>query len=303
MDEQTKQTSAAGSVPHAGDTLPPRFKWMLIATFVGALLFLLVTISYVHLGHIASRRLEAQMLAQGYAQRIQERIQTALVSTYVLANTVKQSHGDLRNFNDVAGELLSLFPGVSALQLAPDGVIQEIYPLKGNEAAIGHDLLQDRKRNREAVAAVTTGQLTLAGPFNLIQGGLGAVGRLPVFLTNERGERYFWGFAIALIRIQNLTEAAGLPALAKSGYQYELWRQHPETEKRDVFASSGAKSLDDPVEYVITIFNGHWILSLSPENGWVTAHDYFEIFGLSLIGALIVTLLQYAGLRLLLRQS
>ncbi|HEY6898186.1 MAG TPA: CHASE domain-containing protein [Rhodocyclaceae bacterium] len=302
MDEQTTQAEVADDTAAVRAALPPRFKWLLAATFAGAFLFLLVTIGYVHLGHIASRRLEAQMLAQGYAQRIQERVQTALVSTYVLANTVKQSRGDLRNFNDVAGELLSLFPGVSALQLAPDGVIQEIYPLKGNEAAIGHDLLQDRKRNRDAVVAVTTGQLTLAGPFNLIQGGLGAVGRLPVFLTNEQGERYFWGFAIALIRIQSLIESVGLPALTKSGYQYQLWRTHPETEKREVFASSGDKPLDDPVEYVITIFNGHWILSLSPESGWVTIHDYLEIFGLALLGALIVTLLQHIGLRVLLRE-
>lgn len=284
----------------APDLLLRRRKWLLMATFLLAYVLAASITAHVHETHAESRRLAVKMLAQGYAQRIQERLQTALVSTYVLASVVKQSGGQLHNFPDVAAELITLFPSVSALQLAPDGVIQESYPLEGNEAAIGHDLLADRKRNREAAAAITTQQLTLAGPFNLIQGGVGAVGRLPVFISNERNESHFWGFANALIRIPNLLDAAGLGGLAKAGYRYELWRLNPDTEQRQVFASSGEQPLVAPVEYVITVFGGRWILSLAPEEGWTTAADYIEIFGYSLGVALIVTLLQYFGIRALL---
>lgn len=285
-------TQALGFLP-----LSNRHKWLLLATFAIAYVLAVFMAIHVNQSHAENRRFAAKLLAQGYAQRIQERLHTALVSTYVLASVVKTSGGQVRNFNDVAAELMTLFPSVSALQLAPDGVIQEIYPLTGNEAAIGHDLLADRKRNREAAAAITTQQLTLAGPFNLIQGGMGTVGRLPIFLTNERGESHFWGFAIALIRIPNLVGSAGLGELVNGGYRYELWHNHPETEQRHVFASSGGRAPVAPVEYVITVFGGRWILAIAPEDGWMTAADYVEIFGYSLVVALIVTLLQFFAIR------
>lgn len=274
-----------------------RRNWLLLATFLVAYLLAVVIAAHVHESHADNRRMATKALAQGYAQRIQERLHTALVSTYVLASVIKQSGGRVENFSDVAADLMTLFPSVSALQLAPDGIIQEIYPLTGNEGAIGHNLLADRKRNREAAAAITTQQLTLAGPFNLVQGGVGTAGRLPVFLTNERGETYFWGFAIALIRIPNLVGAAGLGELVNAGYRYELWRVHPETEQRHVFASSGDPPPLAPVEYVITVFGGRWILSLAPADGWMTPGDYIEVFGYSLAVALIVTLLQYFAIR------
>lgn len=288
--------------PFDRQDLRRRRRLLLVATFLFAYLSGVAVFAYVHLVHRDARRVETRMIAQGYAQRIQERLQTAMVSTHVLSSMVRQSGGQLTNFEEAAAELLALFPGVSALQLAPDGVIRNIYPMEGNEAALGHDLLADRKRNREAAAAITTRQLTLAGPFKLVQGGMGAVGRLPIFLVNERGETYFWGFANALVRIPSLLEAAGLTGLAQSGYRYELWRSHPDTNEREVFARSGDEAPEAPVEYVITLSNGRWVLSIAPDRGWITAGDYVEIFGLSLGGAALVTLLQYIALRTLLRR-
>lgn len=283
-------------------TFSQRRKWLLITTFCISYLLAALIASHIHQSHVSSQRLSTTLLAQGYAQRIQERLQTALVSTYILASVVKQAHGQVSNFDDVAAELITLFPSVSALQLAPDGIIRDIYPLAGNEAAVGHDLLGDRKRNREAAAAITMQQLTLAGPFNLVQGGVGAVGRLPIFLPNETNQSYFWGFANVLVRISTLLDAAGLNGLAKAGYHYELWRTHPDTEERQIFARNGEQPLVAPVDYVITVYNGRWILSLAPMDGWMTSMDYIEIFGYSLIAALIVTALQYLGWRALIRQ-
>jgi sensor domain CHASE-containing protein len=58
------------------------------------------------------------------------------------------------------------YPGVMSLQLAPNGVVRQIYPLKGNEKALGHNLLADPARNKEAFIARNSGQMTLAGPFH-----------------------------------------------------------------------------------------------------------------------------------------
>ncbi|WP_414730739.1 CHASE domain-containing protein, partial [Vibrio vulnificus] len=48
--------------------------------------------------------------------------------------------------------------------ISAEGIIQSIYPLAGNEKAIGHNLLKDDARKKEALNAVESGKLTLAGP-------------------------------------------------------------------------------------------------------------------------------------------
>ncbi len=76
---------------------------------------------------------------------------------------------------------------------APDGIVDGVFPLEGNEDVVGLNMYGDGAGNLEAQAAIEKEALYIAGPFQLIQGGLGIAGRLPVFLTDEQGQRYFWG--------------------------------------------------------------------------------------------------------------
>ncbi|NWK78025.1 EAL domain-containing protein [Aquitalea sp. LB_tupeE] len=198
-------------------------------------------------------------------------IDRALSSTYALSAMVRQGHGQLDDFDAYAHALMTYYPGVMSLQLAPGGVVRQIYPLKGNEKAIGHNLLADPARNKEAFMARDSGQMTLAGPFTLVQGGMGAVGRMPVFLNHERGvPPVFWGFAIALVRFPDVLQNAGLDWLPRRGYRYSLWRQHPDSHQIQVLATSEPKAvtLDDPVHYTIDMPNGTWTLDVEPRDGW-----------------------------------
>nr|MDC2856679.1 CHASE domain-containing protein [Ningiella sp. W23] len=70
-------------------------------------------------------------------------------------------------------------------------------PLKGNESAIGNNVLENPLRTQEAFLAKQTGKLTLAGPFELFQGGMGAAARLPVYLDTQDGNK-FWGLLLRL---------------------------------------------------------------------------------------------------------
>lgn len=189
-----------------------------------------------------------------------------LSNTYALAALVRQGNGNVPGFANIAREFLTLHPGTSALQLAPGGIIHASEPLAGNEKAIGHNLLADEKRNKEARLAVETGHLTLAGPFELIQGGTAIIGRLPVYLDAERQQ--FWGFTIALIRMDNFLKTTRIDDLALQGYRYELWRKHPDSGERHVFAHSQGELAADAITASFDVPNGRWHLSLAPVDGW-----------------------------------
>lgn len=235
-------------------------------------------------------RAHVAALASDNAYELQRRLDRAFSATYALAALVRQGHGTIADFDAVARDMLPLYPEVAALQLAPGGVIRQIAPLAGNEKAIGHNLLLDTARNKEAILARDSGKLTLAGPFELLQGGVGVVARLPVFLTKKPGVTTFWGFTTVLIRFPETLNPTLLSRLAGRGFDYELWRVHPDTGKKQVIAASAAVPLIKPVEHNMNMSNGSWTLSLAPVKGW---GDPFGVSYKAALGLLFSLLLAY----------
>ena len=226
-------------------------------------------------------------MAGDHAHALQAVVEHNLSATFALAAMVRQGNGTVRDFESLAAGMLAYYPGASALQLAPGGVVAQVHPLAGNEAAIGHDLLRDPARNREAFAARDTGQLTLAGPFRLAQGGLGAAGRLPVFLPDAAGKPAFWGFAIVLMRFPEALAPARLDHLADMGYRYELWRRHPESGEKEVLAVSAGGPPADPVERTLDVPNATWTLGVAPIGGWSGGAQRLAMAGAALAVSLL----------------
>ncbi len=206
-----------------------------------------------------------------HASMVKVAVDRALSASYALGATVRQGGGRIDNFEAFAAQLKPYYPGVVSLQLAPGGVVSQIYPLAGNEKAIGHQLLSDPQRTKEAFLARDTGVLTLAGPFKLVQGGVGIVGRLPVYLPVKGSDKpEFWGFSIAMLGFPDILNGVGLDAMASRGYQYRLWKTHPDTGNVQVLAASVPDELvlRDPVEYQIQVPNGVWTMTVAPAGSW-----------------------------------
>ena len=254
---------------YAAPTRRPVQQWLLVAgAFVASAAVASALIWRSELGDRAEARARAGDLAADHAQALQRGIERALSATYAIAAMVRQGQGDLQNFEAVATEMLPFYPGIAALGLSPGGVIRQVVPLAGNEKSIGFNQLQDLAQNREAIRARDTGQLTLAGPLKLAQGGLGVVGRLPIFLDDAMGGRTFWGFTYVTLRFPQALQAAQLGELTRRGFAYELWRIVPDTGERQQVDASNAAALNSPAQRNLTLPNGSWTLSIAPIKGW-----------------------------------
>ncbi|MBK6293687.1 MAG: CHASE domain-containing protein [Rhodoferax sp.] len=224
----------------ADQSKPAVRPWLLvIGAFLTSALLAIGLIWRAELNDRAEARARAGDLAADHAQALQRGIERALSATYAIAALVRQGQGSLPNFESVATQMLPFYPGIAALGLSPNGVIQHVVPLAGNEKSIGFNQLQDLAQNKEAIRARDTGQLTLAGPLKLAQGGLGVVGRLPIFLDDAKGERAFWGFTYVTLRFPQALQAAQLGELSRRGFAYELWRVDPTTGERQQIDASG----------------------------------------------------------------
>ncbi len=217
--------------------------------------------------HLDEQRQTLREIGVAQAHLLERQLDRSLSSTYALASILRHM-GRIDNFDRLAGDMIRSYGGISNLQLAPQGVVSKIYPLEGNEAAIGHDLLKDPRRRTEALAAIESRTLTLAGPLALIQEGMAVIGRYPVFIPDDHGAERFWGFTIALIRLPSLLKASKLNHLVRNGYDYEISRINPDNGKRIVFARSSESDIENPVSFEIVVPNGKWQLVVTPSGGW-----------------------------------
>src|SRR5690606_18447458 len=177
------------------------------------------------------------------------------------------SQGTPSLFEEAAIELLPYFSAVSHIALSPQGEVRYVYPRAGNEKSIGFNPLNDPLQRDEARRAVDSGQLTLAAPVDLVQGGKGAVARLPIFLEDQAG-RQFWGFSSVIISIDKLLEQANFHQLDTSVMAYEMWSDNAATGTRLMIVMNDSGRQRDPVVKTIHVPNGTWTLSIEPVNGW-----------------------------------
>jgi diguanylate cyclase (GGDEF)-like protein/PAS domain S-box-containing protein len=245
-------------------------------------------IGYLEFKQLENARVNAYSLASDHAHTTQEQLDRSLSAVYALSVLVQQGLGEVKNYDAIATRMLPYYPGVSALVLAPDGIITQTIPRAVNERAIGLNLLTDPVMGREARLARDTGKLTLAGPFELKQGGLGLVARLPIYLDDARGKPTFWGLANVLLEFPKALESTRLPDLLGQGLDYKLWRANPETGQIQIIAESQTTALVDPVKKSFDVPNGAWTLSVAPRHGW---GNPTRLYGRMLLGLLFAGLL------------
>ena len=145
-------------------------------------------------------------------------------------------------------------------------MVRRIHPLAGNEAAIGHDLFADPARREEAEATRASRRLTLSGPLALLQGGVGLVGRYPVFIPRPEGGEEFWGFTVVLLSLDAVLAESALPELEREGYAFAL--SAADAAGVGAAVASGGALAADPVRIAVRLPNREWTLAVAPVAGW-----------------------------------
>lgn len=149
---------------------------------------------------------------------------------------------------------------------APDFVVSLMYPMTGNERAIGLDYRNNDTQREAALRARDTGQLILAGPVDLVQGGKGFVGRFPVFLDGPTGGKTFWGIVSAVVDVDRLYADSGL---LDDSLPIEI-----AISGRDAKGGAGALfygrdlSGERPLAANVILPSGSWQITAIPKGGW-----------------------------------
>ncbi|MBN7795855.1 bifunctional diguanylate cyclase/phosphodiesterase [Parahaliea mediterranea] len=236
-------------------------------------------------------RAEVTTRAAHTGNLLESRLNATLASAHALATIARDAEHTEHAFQILAADLLRHHSLISALSLSPGGVISQVMPREGNEAALGFDQLASEGQRHETELTRDSQQLTVAGPLDLVQGGRGIVARLPVFRPDAAGNERFWGFANVTIRLSQLEEILQLGSLVDEGLDFLLWRQHPLTGAPEVIAASTPTPLTDAVTLALNIPNVAWQLSVLPRDGWRSPPWLPAAVGLAAIFSLLLAFL------------
>lgn len=263
-------------------------------------------LTQVATNRVAQQTILATQNGNTIAHNIQQQFYITLSALHTLNIIIHNNAGSGLHLDEMAQEILSHHQCVIRnLQLAPNGVVSQIYPLAGHEQAIGHDLFKDPKRQADAQRAVDSRSLTLTGPVPLVQGGSGIIARFPVYFHINENKDKFWGFVIALIDPQALLVASQLQRLEESGYHFRLVKAGDSGQEQVITSSSSfVSSQVSPLRINVVIPDGPWILEVMPLEGWYNIKNMvMEWFLVVLAGVLVGKMLYMVFRQFTLQQA
>lgn len=174
------------------------------------------------------------------------------------------------------------------ISAAPDLVIRYMYPLAGNEAAVGLNFRQHPMQREAVLRARDSGRMIFDGPVDLVQGGQGFIARIPVFLNNrESQEKTFWGVISAVVDVNRLYQASGL---LEASREFDIAIRNISGNGSTVFFGVESVFSQQPILQDITLPNGTWQMAAIPKGGWIADNGEIIVFrlGLMLAGMLIL---------------
>ena len=230
-------------------------------------------------------RSRAELNAVTYADHMKADIVRGIDITNTFEQIVISENGKISMFSKVAENMMADY--IQSIQIAPDGVVAEIYPEAGNETG-KIDLIRDKERGKISCYARDNDVITMQGPFSLKQGGTGIAVRNPVYLEQKNGERTFWGFTIVIIRVPDIF-ADSIKSLSDFGYEYKLSKNiAPWDETYKEVYGSGVEMID-PVTYTFELGDSQWMLEVMPKNGWNSNEKIYILWGCGLLIVLLLT--------------
>lgn len=257
------------------------------AFMVCVLSFLVVTGSACFLNREQEKeeKLKAVYAAESTVSRVKSQLNRYLAESELVKNIIESGYDiDGKKFSILSQMMQDKQNVIEAHELAKDGIVSHIYPMKGNEEAMGLNMLEHPDRKKEANLAKTSGQYTIAGPFPLVQGGNGALLFDPVYVKDEAGEDTFWGFSILVLNWDHFMEEVETYKLEDASYQYLIWKNGTEPGEKLTIAQSEKFSFKDTLEVACDVPNDTWYFEIEPKAGWVPQSQI--AFGI-LIAALV----------------
>lgn len=225
---------------------------------------------------------------------VRSELETAIVSDVYVANSLSALVASDTDFEFsgwalIASTVLRKSRHVELIGLAPNDVIEHIYPLQGNEQALGLDYRTIPGQWRTIKKAQQIQEIFIAGPVDLVQGGRALIARLPIFTDPPYNTRY-WGVCSLVISLQSLFTDAGI---ASFEFSHNLAIRGTDSKGMDGELFYGLQSTFDDAFAIESVHfpYGSWVVAASAKQDLLSNSSWYRVHVVRLIGYPMIALL------------
>ena len=260
---------------------------------------MLICFNFLIQFEVNKEKISASYTAEDTVRKIETQLGRYLENSEMFKNIISSKHTiSDEQFNQLASYMKQNKNVIEAYELAPNGIIEKAYPLKGNEKVIGMNTLELPECQKEANIARKSGEYTIAGPYELKQGGTGALLFDPIYI-NDGNEKKFWGFSILVLNWDAFLEELEVDKLEDATYHFKVWKEGNKG-KHVTIMSCGHSSLNHTLSVACEVPNDTWYFEIVPFQGWIPMS--YKIFG-SIVSVLVAILLSMGYWQIILRRE
>lgn len=273
--------------------LPPFLRWL-----APLLLFAVLAALTEFLWHEHRLRQTSEIRQETLrdAGTIRALLESELNVTAYLANGIESyivgTRGHLRTeeIEPMLAVLYSRSPHFRNLGIAPGNRLRHIYPLAGNEKALGLYYPELPEQWPAIERIINDRKPRLAGPLSLIQGGQALIYRLPVYIDDR-----YWGIISTVINSDSLFKKLA-PFTQSQPERIALRGKDGLGADGEVFLGDPALFAGDNVFLDIAVPGGSWQLALATppfaSEQWLRLVGWLAALALAAMLALLLTLLR-----------
>ncbi|HLV21363.1 MAG TPA: ATP-binding protein [Polyangiaceae bacterium] len=298
--ERSGAEAATSAVRHRGRLPLGVWLWPLLVLGCG------LAISYAmavvdHRDQVQRARDDASVTLGTVRDALSRETFGAIYLTEGIAATVAIEGGiSQEKFEALSAELLERNDIVRNVALAPDNVVLRVFPRDGNEKAIGLDYAKNPTQWPSVASMMEQRGHVVAGPLTLVQGGVGLIGRSPIYVRDDArpGSHRYWGLISTVLDFERLLGRTPIEAasddlrIALRGIDGTGVRGGPIWGDRVVFDSS-------PVVMEVPLPSGSWSLAAVPRRGWPLFRPFSSIYAVTSASlSVVLSLFSFQVLRL-----
>jgi signal transduction histidine kinase/ActR/RegA family two-component response regulator len=176
------------------------------------------------------------------------------------------------------------------LGVAPDNRLQYIFPLAGNERAVGLNYAENAAQWPSVERVMREGKGRLAGPLELVQGGQALIYRAPIFVDG-----HYWGLVSTVIDANGLLQVIG-PILEQKALRIALRGRDGLGAAGEVFFGDATLFEHETFHLDINIPGGTWQMAIAATDDDKVSSLPVRLTGwtVALLFSLLTTLLMWA---------
>lgn len=269
--------------------------WLSISLLVIVVIISVISIEVLSNRHQTSIIQVKQQKASEYLSSFRYKLEARVLSDIYVAKTlatltIVNAPSIEKHWNDVSRDILAQASDIRSLALAPNDVIQYVYPYQENKKAIGTDFRKIPEQWYTVNKARRIKKVFIARPVNLVQGGVGLIARYPVFL-DPPDNQFYWGVISVVLNIDKLFNEIGLDELQKH-YDVSIRGVDSQGPDGDIFIGEASTFVKPLSQEVVYFPYGSWLIALSGKPEANTFSVWVHHYSVRLVGySLLIILL------------